>query len=464
MFKILLSKTRLAALYAFIPTTTGSFLYYTYTKEHNCLPFSDDYKVIGNRTSESQKQSNDYFESYLQIHEYDYKLQKFFQTIPKEYRTEEMYLKLINHNINYSTYIPQDELTQKICNLYSDKFIDLPHVNCNNIGKHFTEIPRKFRTSEFYINFIKKYECFFFLIPAKELTQEICDAYIRYSETHNNCDRIPQKYRNTKFYIMVVQKDETKFDTIPKHKLTQEICDAYVKCYPKIFNILNKIPQMYVNQDMIDTTVCDNNLRDIELLPEKYMSTKICDFIINNNKYQYYKLLPAKFSNKDMYERIVKIDPLNLQYVPRHLQSLEMCCDAIKKDINATKYVKDQSFYWWKHFEDLNWQDCINDAIISNVKLNPNNIKNISLWNTSLCYKLLQLNIVYLEHIPKAYQKSDMCIDVIMKDARHMKYIKITYDVNVGTVIRNIVTRNKGLIQYVPEQYACKIKTEENSS
>ncbi|MBQ9011770.1 MAG: hypothetical protein IJ093_03890 [Bacilli bacterium] len=177
------------------------------------------------------------------------------KSIPREYRTPEMYEELFKihmFNLNVLNYIPSEYKTQTMCNVFYEvnKEEDINHV--------FNAIPSEYKTqtmSDEYFENTKNNIRSMFYIPNEYKTQEMCDEYFM---IHTN------EGRNLKTITLIMK-------AIPEQFRTEYMCDL---CFNATYD-LEHIPLDRITDSMVDELVTGNHKVSVE--SKKKLVQKIYD-------------------------------------------------------------------------------------------------------------------------------------------------------------------------------------------
>lgn len=179
-------------------------------------------------------------------------------------------------------------------------------------------------------------------IPSKYLTTELLNIYIDKTTYFNNF--MIENYLNIidyDTYLKLINKKYHLYEQL-KHLQTKELVDIYVKNCENLKNIREDL----LTDDIILKGITKNYL-NIRYVPKKLQTLEICletlkfnktdimlfDMEFNNNDILPY--LNENYLNEDLYIKIVNKNPNEFNFLPKELQNMKMMYYAfINNNVN----------------------------------------------------------------------------------------------------------------------------------
>ena len=145
-----------------------------------------------------------------------------------------------------------------------------------------------------------------------------------------------------------------------------------------------------------------------------------------------------KLTTQEFYNEAVDKNPCNLEDVPDHLKSSEMCIKVVEKVPNCFKYVPD-------HLKSL-------EMCIKAVEKNPCNLEDVPdhLKSSEMCIKAVEKSSRCLRAVPDEFITQAICDKAIIK-AYNIMYIPDQF--KSEEMCNKVVREYNGYIRYVPDHF-----------
>lgn len=208
--------------------------------------------------------------------------------------------------------IKNSKLNDDFLNFVNDK------INDNMITENQTIMTVNNTNSNSLYEKIKQNPLILKDIDDSNKTESLCIMAVE--ENIYALEYVPKNMLNDIFRYLIKEHHNNIFDNIPEHLLTQELCNIAV----------------------------DINVNNIREIPKKFRTEELCNIVMA--QYDDYELedddgflisVPNKYKTKEMCEKFVQLNGLELQGVPEVWRSKELCELAIKNNGHALGYVPD---------------------------------------------------------------------------------------------------------------------------
>jgi hypothetical protein len=251
------------------------------------------------------------YNDYLKLVKYNLN----FSEIPKQFLTEELYIKAIKYHENLLKEIPLDSLTQKIYD--------------SVINVDILEIPKKFRTKKVWTNYYTKRWNSDCIMPEDE------DMFIIYINNQwISYDDYPDKFKTFdmwKFaykYILADLSEEDRYKIYTNNYDTNSDLN-YIQCIIMSRPMVNPDFSSYkVNRYKI-SLLLEDKYRSFVLkyIPDEYKTKEICEFLVMKCN-GHFKYVPKELKTKKMCESIVT--EYLFKYIPKKLWTRKVIKNCIK--------------------------------------------------------------------------------------------------------------------------------------
>ncbi len=333
---------------------------------------------------------------------------KYINWIPIDLQTNEMYLKVINNNLENIKLINKEKLTVDLFN-YFFKQIYTENSNLSNIKIVFEYIPKKIMTQELCNNIL-------IFIHNNNINTYITNN--NFAQFNVRCiDRFI--YHSSDWFYITEFKRDVKFnylDYIPASFQTYEMYNFFLNRHSYFYNI------------QTDTIGNDENIKISELcriIPEEYKTQKFYDILFNNiHNFVNFKYIPIKFQTKNMYDIMINKDISNIKYILVEYyinKSYDEYLEMINYNFENIKYIPKErlnDFYKWffkfKYALDSNF---------SNIECIFKDISTHELWILAIHF-MKQNNITNMfKYIPNKIITEKFCSELILTNIYLFKYI-----------------------------------------
>lgn len=119
---------------------------------------------------------------------------------------------------------------------------------------------------------------------------------------------------------------------IPNQYLNPSMIRKLILTKPKLVNNFS---------DYIDQSLCNDlfnlSLDNISFIPKKYYTDIMIDTVSQSTRYHLYKFISPHPSR---YQQIFDLNPSNIKYIPYEYQTLDMHCEAVKKDSDNLRFCE----------------------------------------------------------------------------------------------------------------------------
>lgn len=279
----------------------------------------------------------------------------FFSIIPDNYKTSQICVEAIKYNLDLIKYVPNDFISIKLLVTYFNclKNID---VNCNPY-EILNIIPDLYKTSNFYINFLKEEKIallnssvnpydnikinpnlsIFPFIPMYRRTQEIYELSIEINPDYIN--EIPYKNRTNELYLKYVH-NKGKLTGVEYQQRNEEICTTVINSPKSNVFVYEGIPKYLKNENLQMTLIERFGIKGIL----KYLNNSKETFNLNwvklllNTDINVLEFIPNEFKTYKLYLDIVSKNSTMISQVPYQYRTLSICKIAIDSDIKLSKY------------------------------------------------------------------------------------------------------------------------------
>ena len=256
----------------------------------------------------------------------------FLYSIPKEFKTLEIYEIAIANNGSSLQHISEECRTQGLCELA---------VKQNGLALY--HVPDKYKTKELCELAVSNNGNGIGDVPEELITEELCKIAVKQSGHALHC--IPEKFITKEICEIAVKQYGEALRFIQKELRTKELCELAIKQNGKA---LVDVPIELRTEELYELAVKQNG-HSLNYVPESLKTEELCKIAIQNNG-EALKFIPIKYRNKELCELAVQQNGLNLMYVPYEIKTEELCKIAVKQNQDALIHVPEELKNKLKHY------------------------------------------------------------------------------------------------------------------
>ena len=352
------------------------------------------------------------------------------------------YISLVDKNqINLSE-IPEKYRTVELCLLYF-------HCNTLQINQEISFIPQDVLNTfliqsietcllsfEGISNIVTYEVCLSLLtnpIPSKGSPLSSFDIYVYYLKN------IPEKFQLEALYYDAIKVNGKRFNKsfieyIPSHILTRNF---YMKIVKNNLVPLNYIPQPFDYQLCVEAVKIDG--MNLEYVPPTFRKSEIYKYAVNNNGLSL-QFISDLYKTPELCSDAVKNNGLSLEYVPEIfiIRNPTLCNQAISQNLGSFEFVPDE-------FKTPEMCDIVvNNGNGIYLEFVPEIYKSYE-----LCENAVINNGMALEFVPDEYRTDELLLHAVLNNGLSLQFITIiTPDLCISAIYQNPQS-----LQFVPDEY-----------
>lgn len=216
----------------------------------------------------------------------------------------------------------------------------------NDLHPNMKNVPKRIRTHEFYLRFVKRYHFNIYYVPKNMINSEMCDvAFLLHPM---NIQFFP---KNLITYEMIKHISKTEiwsdlYGYIPKKLITNEIVNNVISTNLNDIWKVPHIPKCFLNYN-IATIIVKKNGTHLSHIPYNIIDYELCKVACKSYLYiNGFRYVPNKFKDYELCLLAVRHYTLNLQFVPKKYKDYPMCLSAYDPKYN--KYTDFSNYYYVK--------------------------------------------------------------------------------------------------------------------
>ncbi|KAA1186178.1 DUF4116 domain-containing protein [Paenibacillus sp. B2(2019)] len=197
------------------------------------------------------------------------------RAIPKTERTPELCLEAVKQTGGAIRYVSQDLMNKEIC---------MEAVKNDGDGITIVFVPKEFRSSELYLEAVRKNGLTLRFIPEKERSEEHCTTAIL--QNGSALKYVPHTFVSKEICEKAVEQNGLALEFVPGNRRSKKLCAQAV----------------------------DNNALALNFIPERFKSKELCELAVYSNWQSYLYIQESMYSPQAC---LFFLDSLNHKFVDR---------------------------------------------------------------------------------------------------------------------------------------------------